>query len=160
GLYFTWKNARTSQETLRVTEEGKLTERFSKAVEMLGSEKLDVRLGGIYALERIASDSQKDHWTVMEVLTAFVREHSKVVNPTLDDIDRAKWQDMESDNNPVVSTDIQAIMTVIGRRKWRNEEEPHQRLDLRGTDLRGAVPSGAHLEGASLSNSRLECAVL
>jgi hypothetical protein len=33
-----------------------------------------VRLGGIYALERIARDSESDHWAVMEVLTAFVRE--------------------------------------------------------------------------------------
>src|SRR5262249_13348845 len=70
GLYFTYKN-------IKVAEEGKLTERFSKAVELLGSEKLDVRLGGIYALERIARDSLKDHWTVMEVLTAFVREQSR-----------------------------------------------------------------------------------
>src|SRR5215475_11967808 len=70
GLYATFKN-------VRVAEEGKLTERFSKAVELLGSEKLDVRLGGIYALERIARDSRKDHWTVMEILTAFVREQSK-----------------------------------------------------------------------------------
>src|SRR5215510_11554046 len=70
GLYATFKN-------VRVAEEGKLTERFSKAVELLGSNNLDVRLGGIYALERIARDSHKDHWTVMEVLTAFVREQSR-----------------------------------------------------------------------------------
>ncbi len=37
---------------------------------------LEVRLGGIYALERIARDSPKDHWTIMEVLTAYVRENS------------------------------------------------------------------------------------
>ena len=34
-------------------------------------------IGGIYALERIARDSAKDHPTVMEVLTAFIREHSR-----------------------------------------------------------------------------------
>src|SRR5262249_21368365 len=34
GLYATFKN-------IRVAEEGKLTERFSKAVELLGSDKLD-----------------------------------------------------------------------------------------------------------------------
>ena len=36
-----------------------------------------MRIGGIYALERIARDSAKDHPTVMEVLTAFIREHSR-----------------------------------------------------------------------------------
>ncbi|WP_062294251.1 hypothetical protein [Nostoc piscinale] len=35
-----------------------------------------MRLGAIYTLERIAKDSAKDHWTIMEVLTAFVRENA------------------------------------------------------------------------------------
>jgi hypothetical protein len=51
-----------------------LTERFTRAVEQLGNkESLTIRLGGIYALERIAQDSERDHWTVMEVLCSFVR---------------------------------------------------------------------------------------
>src|SRR5262245_56562113 len=33
GLYFTYQNVKTAQENLYVTEQGKLTERFSKAVE-------------------------------------------------------------------------------------------------------------------------------
>ena len=40
------------------------------------SDNLDVRIGGIYALERIARDSARDHSTIMEVLAAFIREHS------------------------------------------------------------------------------------
>jgi hypothetical protein len=59
---------------LQVAEQGQLTERYTKAIEQLGSDKLDVRLGGIYALERIAADSERDHPTVVEVLSAFVRE--------------------------------------------------------------------------------------
>jgi hypothetical protein len=42
-----------------------------------GADKLDVRLGGIYALERIAKGSKRDHPTVVEVLSAFVREHAQ-----------------------------------------------------------------------------------
>jgi len=53
-----------------------VTDRFIKAIEQLGSKELDARIGGIYALERVARDSEKDHRTVMEVLTAFIREHS------------------------------------------------------------------------------------
>jgi hypothetical protein len=53
-----------------------VTDRYTKAVEQLGSDKLEVRIGGIYALERIACDSARDHPTVMDVLTAFIREHS------------------------------------------------------------------------------------
>ena len=36
--------------TLEVTEQGQITDRYTKAIEQLGSDKLDVRLGGIYAL--------------------------------------------------------------------------------------------------------------
>ena len=55
----------------------RITESFSKAIEQLGSDKLEVRLGGIYALERISQESPHDYWTVMENLTAFVRERTQ-----------------------------------------------------------------------------------
>ena len=60
-----------------LSREGQVTDRYTKAIEQLGSDKLDVRIGGIYALERVARDSARDHSTVMEVLTAFIREHSR-----------------------------------------------------------------------------------
>ena len=34
-----------------------MTDRYTKAIKQLGSKKLDVRIGGIYALERVARDS-------------------------------------------------------------------------------------------------------
>ena len=58
------------RRTHELTEQGQVTDRYTKAIEQLGSEKLDVRIGGIYALERIARDSARDHPTVMEVLSA------------------------------------------------------------------------------------------
>src|SRR5712691_9263825 len=61
--------------TIRINREGQITERFTRAIDQLGSDKLDVRLGGIYALERIAKDSRQDHEPIMEVLATFVREH-------------------------------------------------------------------------------------
>lgn len=59
-----------------LTAQGQITDRFSKAVEQLGSDQITIRMGGIFALERIARDSPEDHWSVMEVLTAFIREKS------------------------------------------------------------------------------------
>ena len=61
---------------LHVTREGQITERFTRAIDQLGSDKLDVRLGGIYALERIARDSVIDRDPIIQVLATFVREHS------------------------------------------------------------------------------------
>lgn len=54
----------------------RVTDRYTKSIEQLGSDKLDVRIGGVYALERIARDSSRDHPTVMEVLSAFIREQA------------------------------------------------------------------------------------
>jgi hypothetical protein len=62
-----------ASRTYRLTQQGQLTDRYTKAIEQLGSDKPDVRLGGIYALERIAKDSAYDRATIAEVLTAFIR---------------------------------------------------------------------------------------
>ena len=80
-----WLNSqvyRVTARTFEVTEQGHITDRYTKAIGQLGDDKLDVRLGGIYALERLAVDSERDHPTVVEVLSAFVRERSK---PTAED---------------------------------------------------------------------------
>ena len=49
------------RERQEIDRQGQITDRYTKAIDQLGSEKLDVRIGGIYALERIARDSARDH---------------------------------------------------------------------------------------------------
>src|SRR5215204_622336 len=70
GLYFTWRRVEISQRTLdtqrqmlETQQDQQITERFTRAIEQLGATddkegepKLEMRLGGIYALERIAKD--------------------------------------------------------------------------------------------------------
>ena len=60
-LYVTWRRviaaertAEAAQQTVAVAQEGQITERFTRAIEQLGSDKIAIRLGGIYALERVA----------------------------------------------------------------------------------------------------------
>ncbi|MFJ8492754.1 hypothetical protein ACIRBZ_31080 [Streptomyces sp. NPDC094038] len=50
GAYATRRQVRVSQDGLNATREGNITDRFSRAVDQLGSDKLDVRIRGIYAL--------------------------------------------------------------------------------------------------------------
>jgi hypothetical protein len=76
GAYFTYRQLQSGREQLRVAQQGQVTERFTRAIDQLGHAELDVRLGGIYALERIANDSADDRTTIAEVLTAFVRGHA------------------------------------------------------------------------------------
>jgi hypothetical protein len=42
------------RRTLDLTEQGQVTDRYTKAIEQLGSDRPDVWIGGIYALERVA----------------------------------------------------------------------------------------------------------
>ena len=147
-IYITWQRLQVAREELRVAREGQVTERFSRAVEHLGNNSLDVRLGAIYALERIARDSRQDHGPIMEILTAYVREHA----PLPKDQQPAK-------DAPRMRTDIQAVLTVLGRRKT-DYDPPGQRLDLTYTDLRRANLDFADLQGALLAESNLHGTLL
>ena len=96
GLYLTWRrivateenvsvaqeNVSVAQENVRVAQEGNITGGFTKAIAQLGDDKMAIQLGGIYALERIARDSEKDHGPIMEVLTAYVRENAPAKEKT------------------------------------------------------------------------------
>jgi hypothetical protein len=53
GVVFTAAGLVYTACTLHTTEQGQITDRYTRAVEQLGSDKLDIRLGGIYALERV-----------------------------------------------------------------------------------------------------------
>ncbi|MBV8993827.1 MAG: pentapeptide repeat-containing protein [Pseudonocardiales bacterium] len=137
-----------------MTQQGQITDRFTKAIEQLGSEKLDVRLGAIYALERIAVDSKRDHSIVVEVLSAFVRVRKRLPLGS-------GAQEKESDLASMVfygpDVDIQAVITVLGRLPNRFGVT---RGDLSLTDLRGANLDGANLAGANLKNTQLEWATM
>jgi hypothetical protein len=65
------------RRTLDVTRTEQVGDRYLRAVEQLGSDIREVRIGAIYALERVTVDSAKDQPTVVEVLAAFVRERSR-----------------------------------------------------------------------------------
>jgi len=46
-----------TRQTLELAQQAQVTDRHTKAIQHLGSDKLDVRIGGLYALERVARDS-------------------------------------------------------------------------------------------------------
>jgi hypothetical protein len=152
GGYFTWRS-------LHVAQEGQITGRFTAAIGQLGAEltdgkpNLEVRLGGIYALERIARDSPRDHWTIMEVLTGYVHHNAPwppAASPSPADA-IAKKTDASKPRS-----DIQAILKVLGRRTAASAAREPFGLDLRGVDLRQADLSSAYLVRAMFNNSNLQ----
>jgi uncharacterized protein YjbI with pentapeptide repeats len=162
-----------SARTLQLNRRGQMTERFTKAIEQLGSERLAIRLGGIYALESIALESVEWHWSVMEVLTAFMREHPTAEKTPQRNEAAGADDPVRADRTPQtqarLGADLQAIATVVGRRsRQRRRHERRKRhpmllsyrLDLEGIWLVGADLGGAHLEGAILGGAHLEVAQL
>ncbi|MFD8567961.1 pentapeptide repeat-containing protein [Streptomyces sp. NPDC059639] len=81
GLYYTHRSHQHTvakdREQANLTREGQVTGRYVDAVKLLASDSLHERLGGIYALERIMKDSERDHPTVVDVLSAFIRTRLK-----------------------------------------------------------------------------------
>ena len=132
-----------------LSRDGQVTDRYAKAIEQLGSEKLDVRTGGICALERIARDSARDHPAVMEMLAAFIREHSHEQWPPPGPGGRARELSLRPD--------VQAALTAVGRRLTERDIGP---VDLARADLTGANLGGARLTGANLDGSYLTGAEL
>lgn len=152
GLFYTNQANRKQQE---LAERGQVTERFTKAIDQLGSEKLDVRLGGIYALERLMRDSPADRSNLVEVLSAFVRGHAP--HATQESARAATKPDWVPGRHPHPATDVQAALTVLARRPTGGQ---HETIDLSNLDLTGANLAGANLRWARLRETNLAWADL
>lgn len=168
----------------------RITESFSKAIEQLGSDRLEVRLGGIYSLERISKESPGDYWTVMENLTAFVRERTRqteeerLAEPLDQRLAKTAYSLWERHGRPEgnseafwaaavreepywgskpPTTHVATVLTVIKRRSVDDrarEARDNRVLDFQEAFLRLADLRSAHLEGADFFKTDLRLASL
>ena len=139
----------TAEVSRKASQDLLISNQVAKGFEQLAGKETTMRLGGLYALEGVMNTSSEYHQSVLEVLCAFVREGTigMIVNET-------------------PATDIQAALTVIGRRKegagrvdLSRAMVPRanlSRANLSGADLRGADLSGAFLFGAKLTQAELD----
>ena len=99
----------TSQRQAETAQRGLLNERYQKGAEMLGSEVLSVRLGGIYALERLAREHPEEyHVQIIRLLCTFVR-HPPPENNEVAYVNE-NWRPQK------LRSDLQEIMREIGQR--------------------------------------------
>lgn len=70
-----------TRQQLQTTEQGQITDRYTAAAGQLGSPDPEVRLGGIYALQRLATDSPHDQTTIMTVLASYIRLRAQGTPP-------------------------------------------------------------------------------
>lgn len=144
ALYFGYQAVKATDAQLQITEQGQITDRYNAAITNLGSPSEDVRLGGIYALQRLMQDSPRDQPTIVAVLCAFVRDHSATGRAS-------------AAGKP---TAIQAALTVVLTRNTAHDGG-HTVVDLSNTDLSQAtVLVGANLARANLTDVYLSGANL
>ncbi|WP_166791037.1 pentapeptide repeat-containing protein [Cryobacterium glucosi] len=152
GIYYTHQRSIVERATNRLQQDSNYTDRYTAAITQLGSDNLTIRLGGVYALERIARDSTGDRETVEDVLAAFVRM----------DAPRAAKELEVNDPQVLFSApvDILAAATVLSRRDVKLQIGDRQ-IDLSGAQL-GSVEmvNATSLNDVSLSGANLHRALL
>ncbi len=161
GLVLATLRSIAAMRQARAASETQVTKLLTDAIGFLADkDKLELRIGAIYSLERIAQKSKADLYRVLEILYAFLRENTS-------------RRGAESDESPtIIPPDIQACLDVVARNppprtifKRRAARLTLANVNLRSVDLRGAHLRGVHLlgadlRGADLSNSDLRRATL
>ncbi|MFF0067158.1 pentapeptide repeat-containing protein [Streptomyces sp. NPDC005279] len=119
ALVFSSITVRQANDNLRVTEHDSVSSRFSTAVGQLDSPSLDVRLGGLFTLERITEDSPRDHATVLQLWCAYVRGHAR-------------------EGGQQAAEDAETAMRLLGDH-WKMADGRFPACELSGTHLNGMV---------------------
>jgi uncharacterized protein YjbI with pentapeptide repeats len=200
--------ARAAQAQARIAQETARNTLFTKAIEQLGATReerktrvteeingviqgfhdetntipnTEIRLGAIYALEKLARDDLEMHWPIMETLCAYIRENAGKPKPLPENIAAmvargffsrpvAENETLPSfaDSVDPPSVDVQAAISVIGRRGVEQREYERirrdnsrsgapdaWRLDLTNCHLARGSFAGLDFTGARFNGSSL-----
>lgn len=154
-----------SERTLELTRSQQESERFTRAVEQLGSAKLEVRLGGIYSLEQAVRESPRRQRAVAELMMAYLRRSHPLrrndrrlrlvrarnqvariapISPACESTEARPWPDTQA-----------ALGVLVGL-----PSDARGRFDLAGADLVGVRLPGADFSGIDLRDASLAAADL
>lgn len=148
----------TRLEELRNSRDADVTERYTKAIEQLGSERTAIRVGGIFALERIGHDSERDRTTIVNVLTSSLYNQLSAT--------------AGKPGKPVLMPPAEESALMVALMRLRKIGETNKlasylmgNANLENADLRGAYLSEANMTGyplflANASEADLSKAVL
>ena len=153
-----WRS-RVAERQADTAQQSLLNERYQKGAEMLGSQVLEVRLGGIYALQSLAAGHPKEyHIRIMRLLSTFVR------NPNRDKLETSEVMSMVNDRSEQQLTLERDAEFYLDLRR-ANLKLLHVSADLYGAilwrvDISLASIHGSRLSDATLSNADLSGTVL
>lgn len=155
-------------DQVKASREQRSIDLFTKAIELLASDQVSVRQGGVYALEQLSEldDGYRGH--AHALLTSFVCQHAPWPPSSPDSgarADRARFHSGLAD-------DIAAAMAALGRGKMivGDAYSELERVDLRGAELSElnlprvcfahANLDDANFAGANLANADFSGATL
>ncbi|WP_095589045.1 pentapeptide repeat-containing protein [Actibacterium ureilyticum] len=166
GVPFVIWRSIVAQKQVDVAEQSHITDQINKAVENIGAldsngkPSIEVRIGGLLALERISKLNPGEHIQIMEILCAYIRENARAqvaAEVPLDDKGVPT-----SDAAITLRDDLLTAFDIIDRRDdtRRAIEDGTFRLNFDYADFRGLNLSTRRLERARLRNARLQGANL
>jgi hypothetical protein len=135
--YLLQKDIALKAQNTNIADRNSFNDIFTKAIEQLGAftgenePNINVRIGAIYALEKLSQTNIDYYQVIIDILCSYVRENSPIKN--------------RENNYDEIRMDVQTAITVIGRRKR-----------LKGEYL---ILSGANLIGANMQNGDFRFAV-
>ncbi|MFH8612994.1 pentapeptide repeat-containing protein [Streptomyces sp. NPDC018029] len=164
---------------IRATHEEQIANRYTAAVNNLGNESADVRLGGVYALQRIMQDSPRDQPAIVDVLSAYVRTHARSSGRESAGYKGRPEADVHSafeilarrnpDHDGAAAVDLrEAYLPQIALRRWYGPDSDEgdvdrprlSRANLSGANLASSDLSGADMSEVFLSGAKLPSADL
>lgn len=160
-------HARAHQERVAAATETdaqarRITDLYTKAVDQLGSTKAPVRLGGLYALERLAQDNPTQRPTIVNVLCAYLRMPftPPTEQPPADDApepEHTRFEERTQERQ--VRLTAQRILATHLRPGGDPDHPvvtfwPDTDLDLTGATLTDLDMGGCHLRTARFDQAR------
>ena len=121
--YALQQQSEAASEQSSTAQSNLLNERYQKGVEMLGSTDLSVRLGGVYALDRLAENELSTyHIRIMSVFSAFV------CNWHIKDGSEGKQNNGTPDNKRgEPPEDVRTVLEVVASRSGKQREIESER---------------------------------
>lgn len=150
------------------TRERRITDLYSKAVEQLGSDKAPVRLGGLYALERLGQGNADHLQTIINIFCAYLRMPFHLPEDTgVHNYRSAPYSALKKKDEDALRPyeELQVRLTVQRLLKtFLQQGDGHPKnscnckkvfdVDLRGALLIGLDLRGCHIGAADFGHTR------
>ena len=174
------RQAETGIRQAETSERGLRNERYQRGAEMLGSEVISTRLGGLYALKHLALDHPEDYLDqIIKLIATFVRHPSQgekemAARPQTDASRKLKfrrdvWEaivviaelnesDVAHDAPNLTLADLRHMRLISGTSKPNYSGFDFTGAQLDHANFVGANLTDANFMDAHLTNAKLVCA--